>query len=238
MMKKIIVTSIIVAAFSITLMACTSSNPSQTQEQMPATDHTTAGDATLTVTSVDENIDPYDLKDGTYHVSVDFSEMTNHNGNVVLDFGIFSPVHYDKDEIEGLKEGQSLHVHWGEAEDESRSIEVETIEFKENYVTINGGMDSDGIDLILDDSGYYRIIRESDATYYTCHGYVGLEVPETVNLEDSYATPGETRTIKGNELYDYFYSLSDDEKSHFTQNCTFLTVKDGVITEFYRVYVP
>lgn len=141
-MKSFIVTLAIVSVFAITITGCNQAEPSQTKEQTDETKETEISDDMLTITSVNENIDPYDLKDGTYPVSIDFSEMINHNGSVVLDF------------------------------------------------------------------------------------------------KDSYASPGDTKTIKGSKLYDYFYSLSDDEKSLFTQNCTYLTVKDGVITEFYRVYVP
>lgn len=245
-MKKLIVTAMLAAACTMTFAACNTGNTNTAPEETKVSEMveeqvTQAGeteDAKLTVNSINENVDPFKLEDGTYHVEVDFSNMKKTDNGTVLNFGIYTPVHYEKKDLENLKKGQMLRVHWGPTEDESEVLEVKTVEVKDGFVKVNGGIDQGGYDFMLDDSGYYRVHRESDATYYDCHGFVEMEVPNTVNFEDSYATPNEVRTIEGSKLYDHFKALSKDEKSGFTQNCTYITIVNGVITEFFRVYVP
>ena len=88
----------------------------------------------------------------------------------------------------------------------------------------------------LDDSGYFIVSVDEGYTRHAAHGTVTLEVPDSVSFEDNHDL--EEAKLNGDELYNYFNSLSDDEKEYFNENNTFIIVENGKVTKFYRIYLP
>lgn len=188
------------------------------------------------VRHIEEPIDIYNMPDGTYPVRIFFDAMKRNGDSISLEFLIYTVIHYDPEEIRSLKQGDIIYEYVDETTTENYLID--TVNFPVDTVcVINGGSErGEGLTLSLDKSGYFIVSVNEVYTRHAAHGTVSLDVPDSVSFEDNLALANTKRS--GNELYEYFNGLSDDEKDYFNENSTFITVENGKVTEFYRVYMP
>ena len=90
------------------------------------------------------------LADGTYHISFEKDKVwVGERKNSINDAIVYDYDRYTAEEIEALSEGDTIVTHLDGTEN-TTVLSVESIERKNDYVAINGGMEEGGIDLMLE----------------------------------------------------------------------------------------
>lgn len=183
-----------------------------------------------TIMPICVSIDPENLPDGTYPVSFDRTKVKAVKGGSKIEFEIFSHDCYNADELESLKPGGYIMVS-GEVH------EVKSVEKGERSYVINGPLELGGIELYLSKDGTYSFSGFSDVTTYTSHGKATYVVPESVTFRDAGNVEESMQgvTVEGKDLARY---LNETDFGYFNQQCTKITVENGVITAFCREYRP
>lgn len=162
--------------------------------------------------------------------------MKRNEDSLSLEFMIYTVIHYDPEEIRYLKQGDIIYEYVDETTTENYVIDTVNFPLDEVCV-INGGSErGEGLTLSLDESGKFIVSVNEGYTRHAARGTVSLEVLDSVTFEDNYDLEG--AKLSGDELYNYFNGLSDDKKEYFNENNTFITVENGKVTKFYRIYLP
>lgn len=101
------------------------------------------------------------LADGTYHISFEKDKVwVGERKNSINDAIVYDYDRYTAEEIEALSEGDTIVTHLDGTEN-TTVLSVESIERKNDYVTINGGMEEGGIDLCKEED-HYRTLTWDD----------------------------------------------------------------------------
>ena len=117
------------------------------------------------------------------------------------------------------------------------TIVVRTIE-GDSYLTINGGIEEGGADLMAcDEGGTYRGVLMDDHSTYTELGSVQLPLSENFTFIDCRINPTDpSDTIRTDQKL-YLENLKD-YKTEFYSIDTRVQVEDGVITNITRHWIP
>ena len=103
------------------------------------------------------------LADGTYHISFEKDKVwvcLLYTSDAADDAIVYDYDRYTAEEIEALSEGDTIVTHLDGTEN-TTVLSVESIERKNDYVTINGGMEEGGIDLCKEED-HYRTLTWDD----------------------------------------------------------------------------
>lgn len=239
LLKKMSFITVFVLGLSVFLMAC--SNGRDMDESIPAdeklVDVEYAEYAGNEIHPIEESIDIYNLPDGTYPIEIFFDEMKRNKASLSLDAMIYTVIHYDPEEIRNLKQGDIIYEYVDETTTENYVIDTVNFPLDEVCV-INGGSErGEGLTLTWDDeSGYFIVSVNEIYTRHESRGVATIEIPDSVSFEDNHNL--EEAKYKGDKLYEFFSGLSADEKEYFNENNTFITVADGQVIKFYRIYLP
>ena len=171
-------------------------------------------------------IDTENLADGTYAASFSSSDVIDDAGLLKLHFTIYDYDRYDADQISQLAAGDTLVV-------DGQDMAVEKVEQNNGGVTVNGGLENGGVDLVPGDSGTYYISQMDDAKDYQPVGEATLPVNQDFILTDDSDPSNPGQTLLSGDLF----SLQDDDQGYNANNTT-LTVKSGYIISAHRVFMP
>lgn len=185
---------------------------------------------------IEESIDIFNLPDGTYPVKILFDKMKRNEGSLSLDFMIYTVIHYNPEDINNMKRDDIIYEYVDETT--TKNYVIDTVNFPVDEVcVINGGSErGEGLTLSLDETGLFRVSVYEVYTRNESHGIVTMEIPDAVSFSDNHDLS--EKLLSGEELYNYFNGLSDSEKEYFNENNTFLTVTNGKVVDFYRIYLP
>lgn len=239
LLKKISFITVFVLGLSIFLMAC--SNGGNVDENSPVDEKSVDVEygeyAGNEIHPIEEGIDIYNLSDGTYPIQIFFEEMKRNKDSLSLDAMVYTVIHYDPEEIRNLKQGDIIYEYVDETTTENYLIDTVNFPLDEVCV-INGGSErGEGLTLTWDaESGYFIVSVNEVYTRHASHGVATLEIPDSVPFEDNHNL--EEAKYKGDKLYEYFSGLGAEEKEYFNENNTFVTVVDGQVIKFYRIYLP
>lgn len=164
--------------------------------------------------------------DGTYAASFSSADVIDNAGRLELHFTAYEYALYDAAQISKLAAGDTLVV-------DGEDMTVESVEQSNGGVSVNGGLENDGVDLAPGEGGTYYISQMDDAKDYQSVGEATLPVNEEFVLTDDSDPSNPGQTLLAGDLF----SLEDDAQG-FTPNNTTLTVKDGYVVAAHRVYVP
>lgn len=182
------------------------------------------------------------IQDGTYAanigsdgvVTVEYGEDTTTLHSYTLQLYAYDI--YNMAAVEKLKVGDTISTHTGDGE-ETREVVIETIEAADGLVTINGGVEEGGMNLLSENGTYRTLLMDNYPVYYPIGGEVSLTLASGVTLRDSSVNGIDVAVTNGDAAVAEAVS-ADESGVGFGYGNTTITVQDGQIVEITRVWVP
>lgn len=173
-----------------------------------------------------------DMKTENYKFAATITAIKD--GQMSMD--VYSYDAYEKDAIDGLKEGDVISTHLDGA-DKAQDVTVESIETdaQTGYVTINGGIEQGGVDLTLDHDVYRTITFDDYPVYYKV-GELTLPLADDVTMEDSSADP-QASAVESDGAAAVEAAFNADPDYWICNNTTVFT-DNGKVSNINRVWVP
>lgn len=161
--------------------------------------------------------------DVTFAVSFTADGITKDGDTYSISYTAYAEESFDNYAVEALKAGDTI-VLGGE------SVLIDTIEIKDGFVTINGGIEEGGYELMTTDDMFYHQIGMSDIRTYETLGEATLPVSADCVISDSSESPDEIKTITMEDVI-------SSQTPFYEQNTT-ITVNNGEIVEITRAFMP
>ena len=168
------------------------------------------------------------LTDAILSVSLEKGDAyVDDTGKMQMNVKIFTYDRYDMVDISALKVGDTLVTHAGE-------VEITAMERSESGIlSINGGTEQGGFDLVTDESGVFYETGFDDVKNWYEVGKATIRVStEFKGSDNSNPEQGEVTIYPGDFLTD---AITD---YNFTPNNTTIRVEGGQVVELNRVYTP
>ena len=206
-MKKILMTVFLIA---VLLTGCGSEQePAVTVAPLPDTVMENLTDAVLSVS----------LEEGDAYV--------DDTGIMRMDLKIYTYDKYDIVDISALKVGDILVTHAGD-------VEVASLECSETgMISINGGLEAGGLDLVTDDSTIYFETGMNDAKNWYEAGEATIRVSVDFKFLDN-RDPEQGEVL----FYPGSFLIGEVTNYDFTPYNTTIRVENGQIIEMNRIYIP
>lgn len=168
------------------------------------------------------------LTDAVLSVSLDEGNAyVDDQGRMQMDLKIYSYDQYDMVDISGLQVGDTLARHSGE-------VKVTSKEQNETgMISINGGLDNGGFDLVTDDCGTFYEMGYNDHKNWYPVGAATIRV--SVDFEGIDRADPELGEIT---LYPGDFLIGAVTNYDFTPYNTTIRIENGQIVEMHRRYIP
>ena len=178
------------------------------------------------------------LADGTYHISFEKDKVwVGERKNSINDAIVYDYDRYTAEEIEALSEGDTIVTHLDGTEN-TTVLSVESIERKNDYVAINGGMEEGGIDLCKEEDHYRTLTWDDFPAYYEVGVAKQLIMADDIELSDGAADfEADPVIAKGDRAVCDAMSNEEDIYGWNAGNTT-VTIQNGEITHVDRIWVP
>lgn len=148
----------------------------------------------------------------------------------LLSMEVYTEDLYDAALISKLKAGDTL-VYLGQP------IVVRTVNVKDGFVTVNGGIEEGGADLMSNKGGTYRGTQLDDHSTYTKLGKVTLPLRKDFLLIDCGVNPDDPYdTIK--VAQETYLKKVKEYKRYFSPLNTKVLIKQGSIVSIIRRWIP
>ena len=173
-----------------------------------------------------DTLDVSALAEGDQQFTAGFrgSDIREDGGQLVIDLTVYTYDLYDAVDISMLAAGDTLVV-------KGEDIPVTAVAEENGGVTVNGGLENGGVDLISAGGGAYRLQLEDDARDLYEVGTITLPVGQDCVLTDD-ADPEDTgRTLYAGDLL----GLGDEV---FSPQATTVETAGGMVTAIHRDYMP
>lgn len=173
-----------------------------------------------------------DMKTESYKFAASITSIKD--GQVAME--VYSYDAYEKDAVDGLKEGDVISTHLDGA-DEAQDVTIESIEKDEEHgsVTINGGIEEGGVELWLDHDVYRTVTFDDYPVYYKV-GELTLPLAEDATVEDSSADP-QASAVESNGAAAVEEAFNADPDYWVCNNTTVFT-DHGSVSNIVRIWVP
>ena len=189
--------------------------------------------ATITLESLYPLTKPEDaLADGGYSVSFEAKDLVKEENGYKLTIEVFDYDKYDKAQAEKLTVGSKIQ-YCGKLVT-VKSVEKDT---KNGYITINGGIENDGIELMLDD-GLYRTVTMNDYPIYYSIGEIAIPVSGEMEYVDSASNENPGDPAKIGTIKELDEALKSSDEFAFSSLNTSVTVRGGQIIQVIRIWTP
>ena len=176
-----------------------------------------------------ETLDINALDNCTVAVSLENGDIyADESGKIKMDAKVYTYELYDMVDIATLAENDVI-VRRNE---QVKVTEIERLET--GLVRINGGEENGGFELISNDSTVYYEIGMSDIKAYYELGELTLPVADDFVYVDESDLESEAKEYTKEDLV---ADVSETEYN-FNQNNTSVVIKDGVVIEMHKVYMP
>lgn len=168
------------------------------------------------------------LTDAVLSVSLDEGNAyVDDQGRMQMDLKIYSYDQYDMVDISGLQVGDTLVRHSGE-------VKVTSKEQNETgMISINGGLDNGGFDLVTDDCGTFYETGYNDHKNWYPVGAATIRV--SVDFEGIDRADPELGEVT---LYPGDFLIGAVTNYDFTPYNTTIRIENGQIVEMHRRYIP
>lgn len=170
------------------------------------------------------------LADGGYSVEFNADSLVKEADGYALSLKVYEYDRYEPDAIAKLTEGSKIQFC-------NEIVEVKSLEKDEEsgYITINGGVENNGIRLREED-GLYRTITFNDYPIYYPVGTITILLADDVTFEDhidgSKEPDGVVTDLSG------LQSVLQDKDTSFTCYNTIVTVRQEKIVQVIRYWTP
>lgn len=152
------------------------------------------------------------------------SDIREDGGQLVIDLTVYTYDLYDAVDISMLAAGDTLVV-------KGEDIPVTAVAEENGGVTVNGGLENGGVDLISAGGGAYRLQLEDDARDLYEVGTITLPVGQDCVLTDDSDPEAPGRTLYAGDLL----GLGDEV---FSPQATTVETAGGMVTAIHRDYMP
>ena len=152
------------------------------------------------------------------------SDIREDGGKLVIGLTVYTYDLYDAVDISLLAVGDTLVV-------KGEDIPVTSVAEENGGITVNGGLEKGGIDLISAGGGAYRLQLEDDARGLYEVGTVTLPVGQDCVLTDDADPEDPGRTLYAGDLL----GLGDEV---FSPQATTVETVGGTVTAIHRDYMP
>ena len=234
--KKIIVLWMV---FYLLLTGCAASHKGNGENEIPSdiaaskamvssdTDSTEQPEETHTITPLPDTT-MENLTDAILSVSLDEGNAyVDDNGRMQMDLKIYTYDTYDMVDIANLKVGDTVVRHYGEVKVVSKE-QNETV-----TISINGGLENGGFDLVTDDCGIFYETGFNDVKNWYEIGEATIRVSaDFKGIDNADLEQGEVIIYPGDFL------IGAVTNYDFTPYNTTIRVEDGQIVEMNRVFTP
>ena len=173
-----------------------------------------------------DTLDVSALAEGDQQFTAGFrgSDIREDGGQLVIDLTVYTYDLYDAVDISMLAAGDTLVV-------KGEDIPVTAVAEENGGVTVNGGLENGGVDLISAGGGAYRLQLEDDARDLYEVGTVTLPVGQDCVLTDDSDPEAPGRTLYAGDLL----GLGDEV---FSPQATTVETAGGMVTAIHRDYTP
>ena len=173
-----------------------------------------------------DTLDVSALAEGDQQFTAGFrgSDIREDGGQLVIDLTVYTYDLYDAVDISMLAAGDTLV---GKGED----IPVTAVAEENGGVTVNGGLENGGVDLISAGGGAYRLQLEDDARDLYEVGTITLPVAQDFVLTDDSDPESPGQTLYAGDLL----ALGDEV---FSPQATTVETAGGMVTAIHRDYMP
>ena len=173
-----------------------------------------------------DTLDVSALAEGDQQFTAGFrgSDIREDGGQLVIDLTVYTYDLYDAVDISMLAAGDTLVV-------KGEDIPVTAVAEENGGVTVNGGLENGGVDLISAGGGAYRLQLEDDARDLYEVGTITLPVGQDCVLTDDSDPEDTGRTLYAGDLL----GLGDEV---FSPQATTVETAGGMVTAIHRDYMP
>ena len=170
------------------------------------------------------------LADGGYSVGFEAKDLVKGENGYELTVEVYEYDRYEKEAIDNLESGDQIQVC-------NEVIDVESVERNPEYgyISINGGIENNGIELTEDD-GLYRTVTMNDYPVYYVVGTISIPLADDMTFEDhedwEKEPDGVVSDVEG------LKEALENENGVFCCNNTVVTVRQEKIVQVIRYWVP
>ena len=168
------------------------------------------------------------LTDAILSVSFEAEDVyLDDTGKLQMDAVIYTYDQYDLVDIALLQTGDRIITHRGE-------VAVSHVERKDSgMVSINGGWEAGGLDLVTDECGVYYAIGANDAKDWYKIGEATIRVSADFQGYDQ-ADPDQGTII----FFPGSFLVGEVTNYDFTPWNTTIRIEKGQVVELHRIYIP
>ena len=225
--------------FCLLLTGCAASQKGNGENEIPSdiaaskamvssdTDSTEQPEETHTITPLPDTT-MENLTDAILSVSLDEGNAyVDDNGRMQMDLKIYTYDTYDMVDIANLKVGDTVVRHSGEVKVVSKELS------ETGTISINGGLENGGFDLVTDDCGIFYETGFNDVKNWYEIGEATIRVSvDFKGIDNADLEQGEVIIYPGDFL------IGAVTNYDFTPYNTTIRVEDGQIVEMNRVFIP
>ena len=173
-----------------------------------------------------DTLDVSALAEGDQQFTAGFrgSDIREDGGQLVIDLTVYTYDLYDAVDISMLAAGDTLVV-------KGEDIPVTAVAEENGGVTVNGGLENGGVDLISAGGGTFRVLLENDAPDLYEAGTITLPVAQDFVLTDDSDPESPGQTLYAGDLL----GLGDEV---FSPQATTVETAGGMVTAIHRDYMP
>ncbi len=182
----------------------------------------------VTISPVEAMTSVDNLSDGVYPVSFSSDDFEWDNGK--LRFVVYQEDFYDSVQVTRMKAGDTL-VYQGE------KIVVDKIDARDNFLTVNNGLEEGGAYMQKITDGRYRGMQLDDHSTYTKIGNATMPLADGFTLVDCGENPTDEPDSVSTGQREYLAAIKD-YKHNFTCLETRITVSNGKVTKIERKWIP
>lgn len=170
-----------------------------------------------------------EIDNDTVSVAFENTDFNWHGSN--LQATVYSEDLYDSAAVAGLHVGDTIVY-------DAQPIAVTKVVAKDGRVVVNDGIEEGGAELqLVGGRKVYRAVTLDDHSVYTALGKTSLILNSDFKIIDCGENPDDPNdTITSNQKQ-YLESLPEGRRSFFQLN-TKVVVKDGLVTEIQRRWIP
>lgn len=182
------------------------------------------------------NVDDNKLEPGVYSVSFDpETDLIQTDEGYNIHLKVYDYDKYKISDIENLKEGDTINVG-------GEDMKIDTVEFNtdsagEKTVSVNGGVENNGIDLI-EENGTYRTLTMDIYPLYNLCGETTLALSKDLTVEDFSLSDEATAEPSKFTYNDLPSCITESENKVWSENATTITVDNNEITNITRNWTP
>ena len=169
------------------------------------------------------------LPDGDVAASFTADDINWRGGNLTMT--VYCAYQYNAADIARLQVGDTI-VYEGD-----KPLPVDSIERRDKYVIINGGIKAGGAELTPINGNTYRATSMDDHSVYKELGKCNVVLAQDFTFIDCRTEPTDPNDTIRSAQKPYFEKLKDYRRQ-FSPLDTRVTIKHGIVTEIHRHWTP